>query len=115
MSSTTISKTKVIRDLLLDLKNVDVYHYRKPSQERSKRYIVWAEDGSNQSFSGNNRLTEQQITGTIDLFTQIEYDEMVDSIQEALNTGGHVSWRLESVEYEDDTALIHWAWTFSVA
>lgn len=113
--SSVITKVKVIRDLLLDLKDIDVFHYRKPEHDKSKRYVIWAEDGSSQSFKGNNRVEEQQITGSIDLFTQIEYDEIVDSIQDALNTSGHVSWRLDSVEYEDETALIHWAWTFSVA
>ena len=113
MSPSRVSKLKKIRDLLAPLQ-VPVYHHRKPVPDKVARYIVWAEDGANQ-FAGNNRITEQAISGTIDLYTQAEYDPLVDAVQAALNTGEHVIWSLESIEYEDETALIHWQWVFSVS
>ena len=113
MTSLT-DKTKKIRDLLTPLHD-QVHHYVKPAQSTAKRYIVWAEDGSNDSFSGNNRQLEQEVTGTIDLYTQTEYDPLIDSIQDALNEEPHVSWMLSSVSYEDETNLIHYEWIFGVA
>ena len=48
--------------------------------------------------------------------TRTEYDPTLDRIQEILNGFDFpFSWRLESVQYEDDTDLIHYEWTWSVA
>ena len=38
----------------------------------------------------------------------------MDLIQEALNTSEGVGWVLSSVQYEDETNLIHYEWTFAV-
>jgi hypothetical protein len=53
------------------------------------------------------------VTGTIDLFTQNEFDPVVDQIQEGLNELG-IGWDLNSTQYEDETNLIHYEWTFRV-
>ena len=52
--------------------------------------------------------------GTIDLYTRQEFDPAVDQIQEGLNTSEGVGWVLSSVQYEDETNLIHYEWTFAV-
>ena len=57
---------------------------------------------------------QQQVRGTIDLYTLQEFDPAVDLIQEALNTSEGVGWVLSSVQYEDETNLIHYEWTFAV-
>lgn len=91
------------------------YHYRRPNNVQSG-YIVWAEDGEDESFSANNKKGEQQIHGTIDYYTLSEWDSTVDSIQTALNGLTSVTgWRLNSVLYEEDTNLIHYEWEFWVA
>ena len=108
-------KVKKIRDALTPLEGVEVYHYHKPAEVQSARYIVWAEDGASTSFSANNRQSEQEVTGTVDLYTQMEYDPLIDEIQEALDAVPHAAWNLNSVAYEDETALIHYEWTFTVA
>ena len=58
-----------------------------------------------------NRKAEQQIHGTIDYFTRAEFDTNVDRIQEALNAAG-IGFRINSVQYEDTTNLIHYEWEF---
>ena len=40
---------------------------------------------------------------------------MVDTIQDALNGIENCGWRLESVQYEDETNLIHFEWTWRIA
>ena len=102
-----------LKNILLTVRNasgnpVPVYHYLRPVNVQ-KDYIVWAEDSEDESFEANNAKQEQQIHCTVDYFTQTEFDPAVDSIQEALNGDG-IGFRLNSVQYEDDTKLIHYEW-----
>lgn len=108
-----MSKLLRIRDALASIENLKVYHYWRTRLDAP--YCVWAEDGEGDSLNTGNKKTEQVITGTIDYFTKTEYDPMVDAIQSKLNTIEHFGWTLQSVDYEEDTNLIHFAWHFEVA
>ena len=88
----------------------NTYHYWRPRLQAP--FLVWAEDGDN-GFETDNHKAEQGITGTVDYYTLQEYDPNVDKIQRALNTLG-IPWRLNSVQYEDATNLIHWEWAWEV-
>ena len=105
------SKLTPIRDMLVGLLPDATYHYWRKVQK--KRYIIWAEDSEYNSFDSDNKKQEQQITGTIDLFTQTEYDSLADDIQNGLNELG-VGWTLLSIDYEEQTKFIHWQWEFRV-
>lgn len=94
--------------------NTEVYHYWRSAPEGLKSYVVWAEDGEENSFDADNKKQIQGIHGTIDLFTKTEFDRLADEIQEGLNNLENVSWRLESVQYEDETMFIHYEWEFWV-
>ena len=94
--------------------DLPVYHYQRPARESLDRYVVWAEDSETNSLNANNRKEQQQVRGTIDLYTLQEFDPAVDLIQEGLNTSEGVGWVLSSVQYEDETNLIHYEWTFAV-
>lgn len=85
-------------------------HYWRPNMEPP--FCVWAEDGEN-GFSAGNKKAEQAITGTIDYYTKQEYDTAADEIQAALNALG-IPWRLNSVQFEDETGLIHYEWIWEV-
>ena len=87
-----------------------VSHYKRTAKPP---FLVWAEDGEMESFHSDNFTSEQQITGIADFYTQTEFDPLVDSIQEILNSEP-VGWRLESVQYEDETNLIHYQWRWWV-
>lgn len=86
----------------------NTYHYWR--QKMSAPFLVWAEDGEDNSFNANDRRAEQQIHGTADYFTKEEYDDAVDLIQECFEKLEDVTWRLNSVQYEDETNLIHYEW-----
>lgn len=105
------AKLSRVRDALVSVTS-KTYHYRRPSTVQ-KNYIIWAEDSEDNSFEADNIKAEQQIHGTIDYFTQTEFDPIVDAVQEAL-LSVRVSFRLNSVDYEDDTKLIHYEWEFWV-
>ena len=87
------------------------YHYvSEPNAEPS--YVVWAEDGDN-DLAANNIHGERSYIGTIDLYTKIESDPLLASIPQALEQIG-ASYYLNSVQYEEETGLIHYEWVFGV-
>ena len=86
------------------------YHYWRPGM--SAPFLVWAEDGGNQYYS-DNQVSEQAITGSTDYFTKMEYDPVIDDIQKA-NASMGLAWRLNSVQFEEDTGLIHYEWAWEV-
>lgn len=88
-----------------------VHHYFRPDGEIPS--CVWQEDGEDTSFYVDNDKAEQPITGTIDYFTKAEFDPNTDVIQATLRAL-KARWRLESVQYEDTTKLIHYEWRWSV-
>lgn len=88
-----------------------VFHYT--AYEQPDEYIVWAEDGQSDAVFADDRMTQQTITGTVDYFTKQEFDPNFELIQQALNSCG-VGWRLESIQYEDNTKYIHYEWVFEI-
>lgn len=88
-----------------------VFHYWRPIT--TGPMCVWAEDGEGNSFRSDRIEREQALTGTVDYFTQEEFDANLDKIQTALNTVCS-NWSINSVQYEDATGLIHYEWSWTV-
>ena len=84
------------------------YHYRK-SDRAAAPYAVWMEDGEDDSLYTDNGKGEQAISGTLDFYTKTEFDACIDGFQNVLNANMQ-RWSLNSVQYEDDTGLIHYSW-----
>ena len=93
------------------IENLTAYHFEK-AEDFSLPYAVWAEEGEGDSLHANNEKKEQTITGSLDFFTETEFDPLVDSIQETLN--GVCAWSLEGVQYENETKLIHYTWIWEL-
>ena len=100
-----------LRDALTPLTD-RAYHYHAPAREKPP-YIVWAEDGAN-VFNGDNHHAETATQGTIDLYSLDEDDPLRSGIEETLDDLPCCGWYLNSVQYEEDTGLIHWEWVFEV-
>lgn len=107
-----IAKIKKIQNALTSIEGLTVYHYWHPRLQAP--YCIWAEDSEGNSLHTSNHKAEQVMTGTIDYFTLDEFDEMVEKIQETLNETENVGWSLNSVQFEDETNLIHFEWEFEV-
>lgn len=108
----TTEKLKIIRDILLEVTD-KVYHYTKLGDEKDK-YIVWAEDGEGQSIYSDDIKEDQVIQGTIDYYTKDDFDPLVDEIQDGLSKE-KIPYYLGSVQYEDETNLIHYEWVWEVS
>lgn len=100
---------KVMNALLTVTPNV--YHYE--AFAAADRYIVWAEDTEVASLEADDYKAGQTVEGTIDYFTKDEDDENIEMIPVALNAF-RIGWTLNSVQYEEETELIHYEWTFRV-
>lgn len=87
------------------------YHYTAPLTT-STPYLVWAEDERVDLIAGNSH-SEKAVQGTIDYFTKTEFDSNVDTIESKLESLG-ISWFLNSVQYEEETGLIHYEWVFTI-
>ncbi len=87
-----------------------VYHYRR--SKMAFPCIVWAEEGAN-ALHADGGTAEQSPRGTLDYFTQAEFDPMVDAIQDKLQELG-CAWELNSVQREEDTGIIHYEWIWEV-
>lgn len=102
----------MVRDELNKIEDANFYHYKRPENITSG-YGVWAETGEANSFTVDNRKAEQQITGYVDYYTLNEFDPVLDKIQDALDHLSCGAWSLNSVQYEDETNLIHYEWYFT--
>lgn len=98
-----------IRDALLTVSK-DVYHFE--ALKKKDKYIVWAEDVEGNSGHADNKKN-QVIQGTIDYFTKDDADSVVEEIQGALELY-EISYKLNSVQYEDETEYIHYEWIWEV-
>jgi hypothetical protein len=89
----------------------NVYHYTAPDKTEAP-YFIWAEDDRVDLTAGNIHA-EKAWQGTIDLYTHTEFDVRIDYVESLLDA--NFIWRLESVQYEEDTGLIHYEWVWNYA
>lgn len=87
------------------------YHYRAPENTRPG-YAVWQELAG-ASVGADNRHAEALYDIAVDYFTKTEFDSTIDAIEAFLQEYG--SWRLESVQFEIDTGVIHYEWRLDYA
>lgn len=106
----SLLKISRVKDAMLKVTE-NVGHYE--AMDKTDRYIVWSEDSEADSLHGDNEKKEQVIQGTIDYFTKNDFDENVEKIQTELKNA-KIPYRLNSVQYEDETGFIHYEWIWEV-
>lgn len=99
-----------LRDLLLEV-TTDTFHY--VAHGKPDKYIVWSEESEAGSGEADNHKVTQILQGTIDYFTTTEFDSNFDLIQTKLNSVD-IAWRLNFVQYEDETKYIHYEWLWEM-
>lgn len=77
-------------------------------------YMVIAIDSETDSLEADGQKVNQAPQGTIDLFSSTNDREKMMAIQTVLDAFDGCAWYLNSVQYEDDTRLLHWEWVFSL-
>lgn len=107
-----------LRDFGLALRNLgssasyNVYHYWRPMMQTP--FIVWTEEGEAEGFHSDNRKSEVIMDITIDVYTQTEFDPLLDEVFNFLN-GASIPFSIDSVEFEEDTRVIHYSFSCEMA
>lgn len=77
-------------------------------------YLTIAIDDEAASLEADGQKVNQAPQGTIDLYSYTNDRATVEAVQGVLNALDGCAWYLNSVQYEDDTRLLHWEWVFSL-
>lgn len=110
MTSIQSKLRSIYENLNMISDDLTVYHYER-AEDYSLPYGVWTEEGESDSFNADNGKKEQVIEGSLDFYTETEFDPFIDDIQGVLDSTC-CGWVLESVQYEDETKLIHYSWSW---
>lgn len=95
-----------LKEILTKLTD-SVYLYTAPLRKPIP-YIVFGADGAN-DLSAENHHSEKADQGYIDLYTKSQTDSLISSVPQALDEN-EISYYLNSVQYEDETGLLHYEW-----
>lgn len=101
---------EIVKELLSKL--TDSLYLYTASGNAKPPYIVYGVDGANDLTAGNVH-SERADQGFVDLYTKSPSDALINGIIGKLEEGG-VSYYLNSVQYEDETGLLHYEWIFEV-
>ena len=75
-------------------------------------YGVVSIEGTGDVVAGDDQIIHQALRGSIDLYVGSPDLSWMTTVQSAIN--GLVAWRLNSVQHEEDTNLIHYEWIFEM-
>ena len=75
-------------------------------------YGVVSLEGSDDTVAGDGRIIHQSLRGSIDLFVAGSSLDAMQAVQDAIN--GIVAWRLNSIQLEEDTRLVHYEWIYEM-
>ena len=101
------SKLKEFAELLQYTSTNKIYHY-DATGDKGDRYIVWKEEGESDSLFLDNQHDEIMLKGSLDIYTKIEFDDLVDEIIDLFNANG-VPFNIISIEYETNSSYIHYS------
>lgn len=100
-----------LRDALLGVLP-ETYHYIAPQQKPAK-YIVWGETSVSHEVDADNLTQIVLVSGELWLYTQEEYDPLVQSVTDALDEVG-ASWRISNIGRETDTGMIVYGFVWGI-
>jgi len=103
----------VFNALIMALRNTGI-PFAEYGWDRSPAapYGVISIEGQGDSVAGDGYILHQSLRGSIDLFVKSPDTMWMPMVQDAIN--GLVAWRLNSVQREQDTNLIHYEWIFEM-
>lgn len=99
-----------MNEILTELQKLGSFAAYAWSHASADNYGVIAVDGQNALRAGD-KLAEKVPEGTIDWFTRSPASTMPGEVESLLDRLG-ASWYLNSVQYEDDTGLLHYEWVW---
>lgn len=76
-------------------------------------YLVWGETGAEPLRTGGHQA-ERITYGNLDCFTRDGSGLPMQKVEAELNKIEHFAFRLDSIQFEEETGLIHYAWDWSM-
>lgn len=101
------SKLKKFAELLRYTSTNEIYHY-DATGGKGDRYIVWQEEGESDSLFLDNQHDEIVLKGSLDIYTKVEFDDLVDEVIDLFNGNG-VPFNIINIEYETNSNYIHYS------
>lgn len=98
-------------EMILDAINasgIPFVAYRWDHRPETGPYGTAQLEGGADTVPGDGKIVQQAIRGSVDLYAPSPDTSYPAQVQDKLN--GLCAWRLNSVQYEDDTRLIHYEW-----
>lgn len=77
-------------------------------------YGVISLDSGAGTLAGDQKIIAQAVEGTVDLYLRDIGTEYPQTVQGVLNDMDGCAWYLNSVQYENETRLIHWEWVIQL-
>ena len=91
---------------------VDVYHFFAP-EERSDRFIIWAETRVGSNVESDDEIDVQVPTGQIYYYTKHEYDETVNELTLALMVHD-IGFEIAEIGYDNMLKMIVYQFNWEV-
>ena len=88
------------------------FAWQKNAVEARTDHGVYAEDDELALYANNGQV-ERILQGTIDYYTRDDTGGPKATIETQLDAAG-IMYRIESIEFEQDTGFIHYEWIFEV-
>lgn len=104
MMEELISLLKTLTDKL--------YHHTAPPNAVPP-YIVYGEQGQGEILSADDQQDGYSMTVTVDIFSKKGKEPLFKQVYDTLNDN-YISFYLKSVQYEEDTGLIHYEYETDV-
>lgn len=101
------SKLKKFAELLRYTSTNEIYHY-DATGGKGDRYIVWQEEGESDSLFLDNQHDEIVLKGSLNIYTKVEFDDLVDEVIDLFNGNG-VPFNIINIEYETNSNYIHYS------
>ena len=105
----------MLEDLLDALRETDIPFeaYAWEVAPKSDYGVVSMDSGGDHQRS-DNRVIQHTVEGTVDLYAHGKSTKSMLAVEHKLNELTWLSWALNSVQYETETRLVHYEWTYSM-
>lgn len=102
--------------IVRELKSIDIPFAENgwTTRPNSDLYGVVALDFEAAGDDGDNEKQDRAWEGSVDLYSKSKRPECLWDIEEILSDNCECAWEVSSIQWEQETGLFHWEWTFRV-
>ena len=99
---------------LLKATNIAFVAYDWDKSPTGVAYGVLSLTGGANTIFSDNHINAQAVEGVVDLYDVSTSTANAKTVQDVLDGMDGCTWRLNSVQYESDTKLVHYEWIINL-